>query len=387
MVANRLYGAVHFRYDPTSEAAIFTVVGADGSEPVSTTNPLPVGLRDASGNAIASISDPGVGYALFSVSEPVGWQIAEGGITGHESYTGFGYDANIPNTLTDISGRAANIPVPAAAITMQCVSSSANDAGTVVTSGTSTGGTTSTIIDTGKNFVALGVIAGDFLLNDTDVSLGIVVTVDSATQITFQPISVFSYATPKAYRIVRPASTGAALVEHHGLDSNWNENSEFVVLNGTTPVATSKQYIRSNNLHAMVVGTNGAPVGNISLRDNATGTITYNYIAAGLNMSLQAHYTVPDGKVMLLTSWHAGSVGNKSARSLLRGTADFHDRALIPGIFHVNDVILTSNGDVQHRFDLPKRFPAKCDVKISSNTIGAGTSEIGCGFEFWIEDV
>lgn len=40
MALPRLYGAVAFRYDPTSEAAIFTLVGADGTEPLSTTNPF-----------------------------------------------------------------------------------------------------------------------------------------------------------------------------------------------------------------------------------------------------------------------------------------------------------------------------------------------------------
>lgn len=44
MVAERLYGAVHFRYDPVSEAAIFTTVGADGTEPTSTRNPMPIGF-------------------------------------------------------------------------------------------------------------------------------------------------------------------------------------------------------------------------------------------------------------------------------------------------------------------------------------------------------
>lgn len=351
----------------------------------STENALHVGLRDTAGNPLASISDPGVGYAQFTISEPIGWQISEGGIAGHESYTAFGYDAAIPTTLTDISGRAANVPVPATAILMEVVSSSANDAGTVITSGTATGGTTTTLIDTGKDFVALGVVPGDFVLNDTDVSLGFVVTVDSTIQLTIEPVAANTYSG-KAYRVVRAASTGTAVVEHHGLDTNWAENSEFYVLNGTTPVSGTKLTRRSNNFHAMTVGTNGVPVGNISLRDDATGAITYNYIQAGLNMNLQAHYTVPDGKVMLLTSWYAGSVGNKAARSLLRGTADFHDRALIPRVFHVNDVIMTSNGDRQHIFQLPKRFPARCDVKISSQTIGAGTSEIGCGFEFWVED-
>jgi hypothetical protein len=343
-------------------------------------------MFDGAGNPLTSISDFGVGYGAFCISEPIGYQIAKGGIAGHESYTAFGYDSAIPTTITDISGRSVNVIVPTTAILMEVVSSSANDAGTLVTSGTSTGGTTTTIIDTGKNFITLGVLAGDFLLNDTDVALGIVVTIDSATQITFEPVSVFSYATPKAYRIVRTTSTGAAIVEHHGLDSNWNENSEFFVMNGLTPVSSTKTFIRSNNFHAMTRGTAGTPIGNISLRDDATGAITYNYIAAGLNMSLQCHYSVPAGKVMFIPSWHAGSVGNKPSRSLLRATADFHDRALIPGVFHVNSVLMHSNGTVERKFELPKRFPAKCDVKISSNTIGAGTSEIGCGFEFWIED-
>lgn len=42
MATPRLYGAVSFRYDPTSEAAIFTLIGADGIEPASPTNGLPI---------------------------------------------------------------------------------------------------------------------------------------------------------------------------------------------------------------------------------------------------------------------------------------------------------------------------------------------------------
>ena len=82
----------------------------------------------------------------------------------------------------------------------------------MITSGTSTGGSTTTLIDTGKNFVTLGVVAGDFVLNDADVSLGTVVTIDSATQITFQPTALLTYAI-KAYRIARAGGTGAAVLE------------------------------------------------------------------------------------------------------------------------------------------------------------------------------
>lgn len=304
-----------------------------------------------------------------------------GGISGHESYHSFGYDVGVGATLKDINGYTGNTPVPATAITMQVFSSSANDAGTLITSGTSTGGSTTTLIDTGKNFITLGILVGDFVLNDTDVSLGTVVTIDSATQLTIQPTSATTYAL-KAYRIARAVSTGAAVVEHHGLSSAWAESSELIIMNGLTPVPTAKGYIRSNNFHCMAAGTNTAPVGTISLRDNATGTITYNYIGLGLNMSLQCHYTVPAGKVMFIVSWSADPSSNKPMRSFLRATADFHDRAKIP-VFHVQDVMVVAK---QHKFDLPVRCPEKCDVKISSQVIGAGTGEAGCGFEFWIED-
>lgn len=35
--------------------------------------------------------------------------------------------------------------------------------------------------------------------------------------------------------------------------------------------------------------------------------------------------------------------------------------------------------------DMPIKFPARCDVKISSAVLGAGTGECGVGFEFWLE--
>ena len=41
-----IYGAVNFRYDPTTDAAIFTLIGSDGSNVVSSTNPLPVNSID-----------------------------------------------------------------------------------------------------------------------------------------------------------------------------------------------------------------------------------------------------------------------------------------------------------------------------------------------------
>jgi hypothetical protein len=257
-MTERLYGAVQFRYDLVSEAAIFTLIGADGTEPVSVSNALPVVGPLTNAQLRASPVDVNLRYKDVdtATSELVtGHQgvmhtanyltmIGIGKVVGHKAYRAFGYDGSIPNTLTDISGRGANINFPAAALAMELVSSSASDTGTTVTSGTATGGNTTTLIDTGKNFTALSVSATtDYVLNDDDVILGKIVSVDSATQITLIPQSEVTFSG-KDYRIVRAGSTGAAVVEMHGLDSNYAEQSEFVVLNGAT--ITTKSALRSN---------------------------------------------------------------------------------------------------------------------------------------------
>jgi hypothetical protein len=345
-------------------------------------------LTNAAGTPLATAVDPDMGELLGVVTLPKGWLIAEGILPNHKSYRAFGYDATIAAGLpfTDLTGNVtAIVPLPATAITMEVISTSANDAGTLITSGTSTGGSTTTLIDTGKDFVVLGILAGDIILNDTDNEMGIVVTIDSTTQLTFMPVAENSFAL-KAYRIARTASTGASVVECHGLDSNWLEQSEFVITNGLNPVSTTKQYIRSNNFHVMAVGTNGTAVGDISLR-NVGGPTIYNFIGLGGNMSLQCHYTAPGNKNMFITSWHGGSSGNKPLRILLRAQADFVSRAYLPGVFHFHDIIVCNNTDVQHKYDLPIKIPPKASVKISASVIGAGTGECGAGFEYWLEPV
>lgn len=332
------------------------------------------------------ITDSSVGAADFVCNMPKGTAIAQGIISGHRSYRGFGYDPAIPSgTITDVSGRSANIVYPATAVLMYVSSSSANDTGTILKTSVATGGTTTILIDTtGTSFITLGIIAGDTVLNDTDVINGIVVTVDSAIQLTIRPAASATYSG-KNYRIVRAGSTGASVVELHTLNSAFVEQSEFVVTNGVTPVAGVKTAIRINNCHVMAAGTNNYAVGNISVK-NLAATETYQYIGAGLNMCLQAGYTVPTGYQAFITSWHGGSSGKTPLRILLKATADFHDRSLNPGIFQVQDVLIALNGDETSRFELPLRCPPQCDIKISANGIG-GIGECGVGFEFWIEPV
>ena len=78
-----------------------------------------------------------------------------------------------------------------------------------------------------------------------------------------------------------------------GLDSLYRPISETVTLTGATPVATTKQYLRINNM-SVTVGSATNPAGIVYLK-NLAATVTYAQINAGIGRTQMAIYTVPSG--------------------------------------------------------------------------------------------
>jgi hypothetical protein len=110
-------------------------------------------------------------------STPYGYDIAEGNISDHNVLHTFGYNDAIGDTIEDMSELGALVPVPASAIAMEADSGAAADAGTVESSGTATGGSTTTLVDTGATFQDDDTAVGDFVANDANGSYGIVGTI------------------------------------------------------------------------------------------------------------------------------------------------------------------------------------------------------------------
>jgi hypothetical protein len=323
---------------------------------------------------------------------PYGYDIAEGNISDHTVLHVFGYNDGVGDTLEDVTELGVDVtPVPASAIAMEMDSSAVADAGTVQSTGTATGGSTTTLIDTDATFEDDGVAAGDFVAHDTDMAYSTVLTIDSQTQLTFaNPLSDSSvFASGNAYRIVTAASTGASVVEAHTLNASYAEQSQFVVMNGQTAVALSGTHIRVNNLHVMHKGTAAGAVGNLTLQAVGGATI-YAKISLGLNMMLQAHYTVPAGKKAFITGWMGGISStnvNTTGRVFLMTTADFSDRGLVPGVFHQHDVMSGGGPSTPRLFTMPYELPAKCDLKISAQRTQGAAAMVGSGsIEGWIED-
>ncbi len=335
---------------------------------------------------IARVTDEGALYVADFKA-----QISKGEVAGHENFRALGYNSSIGATLEDITESGIDVPLPNTARGLEVLSSAAADAGVLLSSGTATGGSATTLVDSGADFVTDGIAAGDLVLNDEDGSTAIVLTVDDLNTLTFTtPLpngDIFD--SGDAYRLVDDSAggVGAKVVEVHALDSNFDPFDEFVILNGITPVGMVSSAIRINNFHSMFVGVaGGVSSGNIDVREIAVPANIMNRIGAGGNMTLQCFHTVPNGKVMFITDWSAGSSGNKPIRMILRATVDFSDRAYLPGVFQFQDIIIAQDGTTAKEFPLPLRVPCTADVKVSANIIGAGIGEGSASFGFWLED-
>ncbi len=104
--------------------------------------------------------------------------------------------------------------------------------------------------------------------------------------------------------------TGARLVFLEGLDSNWNEVSEVLTLNGTSNVTGTVSFFRVNNARVVFSGSGQTNAGNITVTVNAK---TVRYIAATESLDHTAVYSVPAKHHLFLLSTQAGLVRSSTS--------------------------------------------------------------------------
>ena len=176
----------------------------------------------------------------------------------------------------------------------------ANDVGSVVSSGTATGGSETTIIDSGATFVSDGVAVGDCVINDTKAAHGFVKSVDSETQLTIfrmtnTGIRQEENESGDNYRVVTSTGTGAAVIRiEQILDSEFNQiESIYAVMSGTTNVNTGVNAYRCTRAKVILAGSAGANVGTIRIRQRTTTANIFAQMPAGKGQTTIASYTAP----------------------------------------------------------------------------------------------
>jgi len=91
------------------------------------------------------------------------------------------------------------------------------------------------------------------------------------------------------------AGVGARTVLVSGLDTNYNEISETVTMNGVANVTTSNSYLRIHSLKVVTVGTDFDNAGNITATATTAATLQC-LMGVGESISKNSQFTIPANK-------------------------------------------------------------------------------------------
>lgn len=314
-------------------------------------------------------------------------EVAQGNVPGHSIINKYGVNPDIDiasgfeaiwNGGGDYTGHDAT-----AAETIEVFSSDAADAGTLLSSGTATGGSRTSLIDTSATFVTDGGAIGDVLINDTNIELGIITAITETTLAVITMSKAGANALGDSYRVATKASTGCPVVHLlHLLDGDFaNETEEYVITNGVTAVDTVGTYRRNSRL--MCHG--GTNAGTITTRQKTTTANIFMLVPIGNNSSMVAAYTIPADKRAFFTTWFAGKAKKQASFSIIR--LMIKPANDVYRVLEENTISSTGTSAIQREYKAPKAalFPGT-DVKIMADT-DTNDNGVAAGFDLILIDL
>ena len=179
------------------------------------------------------------------------------------------------------------------------------------------------------------------------------------------------------------AGTGALTVSVQGVDEDYAEISETVILTGQTAALTTKEFLRVHRMVILSAGTGLVNAGIVYAGTGAVGTgkpaVVNCLISIGACQSEVAYYTVPAGKTLYVSGIYAGIGFDTTQRA-----ADIVLYARPLGeVFQLKFGLTSGAAFAGERFDIPLKFDAKTDIDMRGLAVG-GTPEVRGGFEGFI---
>ncbi len=269
--------------------------------------------------------------------------------------------------------------------TISVVSTDATDTGTIVSSGTATGGSHIIIEDTGATFISDGVIVGDIILIDNKTAHAAVREVTSETTLTFlamDELEIFGGVVDPGdtYRVVTAGSTGASVIElQFLLDFDYVQFSEFIVLDGLTPVTSVGSYIRNSRNVIRHAGSSGSNAGIITTNQSTTTANIFSIMPMGYNETMIAAYTIPAEQEGHMTDWFATLSSKTSAKCNVRLLARH------PGeVFRIIEELsihASGTSSMYRRYTVPKNeLMQGTDIKVMADT-NTNNTAVSAGFD------
>lgn len=181
------------------------------------------------------------------------------------------------------------------------------------------------------------------------------------------------------------AGTNIQTIEIHYLDANLIEQSEFVTLQGLTPVLTVATDIRFINcIHVHTFGTSPYAAGNITA---SNGGVTYSQISTNELRCTSSARMVPSGKVCYVAGAVAGAVsGTASSGVFIQLVASELDviQYVDPMILFPQSGIGLQDTSTSFNFPVPQKFSAGTVIALQMTT--DKTATVGASWFGWLED-
>lgn len=195
-----------------------------------------------------------------------------------------------------------------------------------------------------------------------------------------ETLEIFSSSAEDDENEATPPGTGAFTLRVEGLETVTSKEyvSEDVVLTGTTPVTTTKSFIRVNRAYVLTAGSTGANVGTITIRHSTTTSNVFAVMPATLGQSTIACWTVPAGNVFLLD--HFSARCSRSANAATSATIALQIRSL-NGAWRTREISqITNGGGISENLNFPIRVEGFADIRMRCTTVGNNDTSISGGF-------
>jgi hypothetical protein len=178
------------------------------------------------------------------------------------------------------------------------------------------------------------------------------------------------------------AGTGARTVRITGLKSNASTlyETETIVLNGVTPVASVSTWWRVTKAQVLTAGSGGANAGSITIRASATEANIFAVISIGYNYSHNGVWTVPAGFTA-----YAKRVRLTMARATgANGDAEVSARIRPPGSVYAAPLLwrLTQSTIIEFTAVTAVVLPAGTDVKFRAESVSNAGTIVEAAAEF-----
>lgn len=164
------------------------------------------------------------------------------------------------------------------------------------------------------------------------------------------------------------AGTGLRTIRVEGLNTDYEEISEIVTLDGTAAVTLSNSYFRTRIMRALTVGSGSENAGNITLRVSGGGN-TRLLMRATQGVTFSSHFTVPTGKTLFVLGAAAFIPKNEDVTIKTRGRFGSNTAPIGTGL----ELSVYQNHYIFPNLTIPF-FPEKSDLFVQAKSTNAAVS-------------